>query len=162
MMHQSSNSFNFHTLPELGMLTRAQTISDNLGPDAPSNSIAWKAILLLPRVRRSFILLLSGLAIAIVLWGIGYKVSLYQSHSSSVSRAGITKLWTETRHSTLPKGYMAKNASDVPSDSLYLPSSCPHLFILSCSVLCVEHARRDHRKSLYFLRSFRSPPFQNL
>ena len=54
-----------------------------------------------PRWRRLFrpcTLAFTGLAIAVFLWGLSYKLSLYQSDRSPVSRLAIAKLWIEPRH----------------------------------------------------------------
>ena len=43
---------------------------------------------------------LIGLAIAVALWGFGYKLSRYSHHSDISSRASIAKLWDKHQDST--------------------------------------------------------------
>ena len=40
---------------------------------------------------------LIGLALAVVLWGIGYRMSLYRSHPDPSVRMGVAKLWVGSR-----------------------------------------------------------------
>lgn len=42
-------------------------------------------------------LLLVGLALAVILWGLEYKLSLYQPHPYHSARVGVAKLWLGPR-----------------------------------------------------------------
>jgi hypothetical protein len=50
---------------------------------------------------RPFPLALVGLAIAVALWGYGYKLSLYHSHPTPSSLASVAKLWDGPRNASL-------------------------------------------------------------
>ena len=62
------------------------------------------------RLLHPYSLGLVGLAFAIVLWGTGYKLSLYCPHPDSLSRVPVAKLWTEPRTPSLAaiSGRLAK------------------------------------------------------
>ena len=54
---------------------------------------------------------LIGLALAVVLWGIGYKLSLYRAHPSPCVREGVAKLWVGPRNSACIKSAPRKVAA---------------------------------------------------
>jgi hypothetical protein len=44
-----------------------------------------------------------SLALAVVLWGLEYKVSLYHPHPDHRARVGVAKLWVEPRRAVVAK-----------------------------------------------------------
>jgi hypothetical protein len=48
---------------------------------------------------RPVILAVMGLAIAVILWGIAYKLSLYRSHQNHHASLNVAKLWVGPRES---------------------------------------------------------------
>jgi hypothetical protein len=61
-------------------------------PQAQSQNSSWRL------VSRPYAFGIVGLAIAVFLWGYGYKLSLYHCHSGSSSNTTVAKLWIETRN----------------------------------------------------------------
>jgi hypothetical protein len=102
---------------------------------------------------------LLALAIAIALWGFGYKLSRYDPHPSAASRASIAKLWD-------------KRPGSLTTDALSLRlrshlSSWPQPFWISIqphgkeASAVLELDPRDKRASSVFrsLNPSRSPPY---
>lgn len=58
-----------------------------------SAASSWKALL------RPFSLGLIGLALAVFLWGLAYKLSLYHPHRSHATGANVAKMWVGPRKS---------------------------------------------------------------
>ena len=74
---------------------------------------------------------LLALAIAVVLWGLAYKLSLY-NHPGSSPRAVVAKLWTGPRSPALVLPPMGRRSPHVPVSLDFLPSSAtplPHIEI---------------------------------
>jgi len=68
-------------------IVRPQSESEKFGTSS------WKAIL------RPFSLGLIGLALAVFLWGLAYKLSLYHPHRSLAAGTNVAKLWVGPRKS---------------------------------------------------------------
>jgi hypothetical protein len=62
---------------------------------------------------RPLALSLAGLGLAVVLWGLGYKLSLYRPHPTPSTRAGVAKLWAGPRK-TAKAGIRGANLSKKP------------------------------------------------
>ncbi len=76
-----------------------------------------------------------GLAIAVLLWGFSYKLSLYRFHPAPTSRVCVAKLWFEQRNSSVAA------ASRLTSD-LRPGSSLPALLIAGQQAPTAMRARR--------------------
>jgi hypothetical protein len=61
-----------------------------------------------------------GLAIAIVLWGYGYKLSLYYRDAASSARIPVAKLWIEPRSASVAAATSLKASSQLAHRSLAL------------------------------------------
>ena len=97
-----------------------------------------------------------GLAIAVVLWGTGYKLSLYHRHP--VPPVPVAKLWVESRNASLSVASGLKAKSHFVSDSqasFYPIQRFPYHSRASVCVLSV--CMRDIAY-FGFLIPFRSPP----
>ncbi len=96
-----------------------------------------------------------GLALAIVLWGYGYRLSVYQSHRDAASRTLAAKLWVDQRHSACTVGVQQQHP---PSEA---PEPSPlHSFHLVCvCALVVGPMRVRFARSSKSLLPLRSPPF---
>jgi len=103
---------------------------------------------------------LLGLAIAIALWGFGYKLSRYNPHPSAASRASIAKLWDKRPGSFPPDPSSLRLRS-------HLPSGPQPLWVLiqtwngKETSVALDSDEQDKRSSSVFrnLNSSRSPPF---
>jgi hypothetical protein len=110
------------------------------------------------RLFRPFTLGIAALAIAIALWGIGYKLCLHPRHSSSSSQIPVAKLWIESRDD------LRATASRLRVAAHFVPSS--HAFSVpvqrlprfSWTAACT--LSRCMRNLVYFdsLFPLRSPP----
>jgi len=61
------------------------------------------------------------LAIAVALWGYGYKISLYNPDPNSAVRASVAKLWVERRCAEILTHPNHKSAPRINADSQSLP-----------------------------------------
>jgi hypothetical protein len=59
---------------------------------------------------------LIGLALAVVLWGTGYKLSLYRPHPSPSVRVGVAKLWVAPQPRACVKSVQTKVTTRLPPD----------------------------------------------
>ena len=55
------------------------------------------------KVSSALALELLALALAVFLWGLGYKLSLYHHHSRADQCSGVAKLWINPRHPATPR-----------------------------------------------------------
>jgi hypothetical protein len=83
---------------------------------------SWRSI------RRPCALGLIGLAIAVVLWGLGYKLSLYHQHPNPAPLTAVAKLWTGPRGLSVPvvsvsgtRSHLIPGLSAIPSQNHWLP-----------------------------------------
>jgi hypothetical protein len=61
---------------------------------------------------------LIGLAIAVVLWGIGYRLSLYRPHPDPSVRMGVAKLWVGSRRAVCVSNARTKLVAVTPDPQL--------------------------------------------
>jgi hypothetical protein len=52
-----------------------------------------------------------GLAVLVMLWGLGYKLSLYRHHANATPRTPVAKLWAGPRSKDLARIAIARRAS---------------------------------------------------
>ena len=96
-----------------------------------------------------------GLALAIVLWGYGYRLSVYQPHRDAASRTLAAKLWVDQRHSACAaSGQQQHPPSEAPEPS---PLHSFHL-VCVCALIVLPTRVRCARSSKSLL-PLRSPPF---
>jgi hypothetical protein len=97
------------------------------------------------------------LAIAIVLWGIGYRLSLYRPHRNPSARASVAKLWVSPRKTvyfTSPKKQHA-----LPSPDFHLIGVHNHTSPSGpVAVLVFAAASASNVRVRLLLRALRSPP----
>jgi hypothetical protein len=97
------------------------------------------------------------LALAIVLWGIGYRLSQYRPHPDPSARASVTKLWvgprkavcfsSPTKKFALPSPYSQLAEAQIDTS----PSGLDAILVISAA--SVSHVRVH-----LLLRTLRSPP----
>jgi hypothetical protein len=68
---------------------------------------------------RPLTLSLLGLALAVVLWGLEYKVSLYHPHPNHSARVGVAKLWVGPRNAVFAKSSRIRTPA-APAPELHL------------------------------------------
>lgn len=100
-----------------------------------------------------------GLALALVLWGYNYRLSLYQPHRDTAARTLAPKLWIDQRHAAGATGSQlgAETQPQTSFDALDLLP--PYSFELIC--VCLLVAPPTHIRRARFFRSLlplRSPP----
>ena len=90
--------------------TRASVLRTR--PLAQSQNSSWRL------VSRPCALGIVGLAVAVFLWGYGYKLSLYHCHSGSSSHTPVAKLWIEPRSAPIAA------ASSLKAKSHFVACNC--------------------------------------
>ena len=100
---------------------------------------------------------LIGLALAVVLWGIGYRLSLYRPHPDPSVRMGVAKLWVGSRKAVCVSNARTKLVAVTPDPQLLhdqnLTSPCnAYAFLESPSGSALSIRFR------LLLRTLRSPP----
>jgi len=110
---------------------------------------------------RPFSLGLVGLAVAVFLWGLAYKLSLYHSQQNNGARTIVAKMWVGPRPNLV--ALKSARSSDRPTSNLQL------ILILACRPFPRTHTTAyaaamlpiDSR-SRYLLTALRSPPPQSI
>ncbi len=103
---------------------------------------------------------LIGLAMAVALWGFGYKLSLYHLHAHPSSRVPVAKLWIEPRNAS------ESAASSLNAKSHLVPASQAFLVPvqrlprLIRTITCILPECRCDVAYFDLLIPFRSPPTQ--
>jgi hypothetical protein len=112
--------------------------------------------------RRRSILAFFGLALAVVLWGFSYKLSLYQSHPDPVVRVQVAKLWVDQRNAaaTVAPRAAAKGQRVRVSQSLALAERQDQSARIAARLTLPAPVKRHG--SVDFLIPFRSPPSNSL
>jgi hypothetical protein len=79
---------------------------------------AYKKTLLLVSIGSLTVSLL-GLALAVVLWGLEYKLSLYHPHPNNSARVRVAKLWVGPRNAASTQSVSTKSTAQ-PTPGLHL------------------------------------------
>jgi hypothetical protein len=98
-----------------------------------------------------------GLAIAVVLWGTGYKLSLYHRHPAP-SPVPVAKLWIESRNASLAVASGLKTKSHFVSDSQTYLDPIQRLPQQGRAGVCILSVCTHDVAYFGFLIPFRSPP----
>jgi hypothetical protein len=106
---------------------------------------------------RPYTLGILGLVIAVVLWGAGYKLSLYHRHTTP-SSVPIAKLWIESRNASAAAASRFKTKSHLLSVSQAFIAPIQRLPRLNCAIASTLSACSRDVAYLGFLIPFRSPP----
>jgi hypothetical protein len=99
-----------------------------------------------------------GLAIAVFLWGFGYKLSLYHPHPTPTSQASVAKMWVKSRND-LAAGPRKLNATQdlIPGSQVFVASGL-QLTAPAKDVPCgTPEVARTAATSVFLIPS-RSPP----
>jgi hypothetical protein len=112
------------------------------------------------RASRPWALGLIGLAIAVALWGFGYKLSRYSLHSDISSRASFAKLWDKHQDSA----QVAENAKLTPQSHPGLETQAIFALLQDTPELERPAGCHSEESKLILLWSssllpLRSPPF---
>jgi hypothetical protein len=94
-----------------------------------------------------------GLALAIVVWGYGYRLSVYQPHRDPASRTLSAKLWLDQRH-TVSASDSQQNASSAAAE----PSPLHSFHLICVCTLVIWPVRVRSVRSSKSLLPLRSPP----
>ncbi len=78
-----------------------------------------------------------GLAIAVVLWGFGYKLSLYHRNTAPSARIPVAKLWIEPRGASVAAASRLKVNSYLAPGPQAFSARIQRLPTLSCAVACI-------------------------
>jgi hypothetical protein len=98
-----------------------------------------------------------GLAIAVVVWGAGYKLSLYHRHAT-LSSAPVAKLWIESRNASVSAASRFKAKSHLVPGSQAFSVPIQRLPHFSRTVACILPVCTRGVAHFDFRIQFRSPP----
>jgi hypothetical protein len=99
-----------------------------------------------------------GLAIAVVLWGYGYKLSLYYRDAASSARIPVAKLWIESRSASVAATSSLKASSHLAHRSLALSVRIQRFPGLSRIVACIPLLSERRVAFFDLLIPSRAPP----
>jgi hypothetical protein len=99
-----------------------------------------------------------GLAIAVFLWGYGYKLSLYYRDAASSARIPVAKLWIEPRSASVAAGPSLKASSHLAHRSLALSVRIQRFPGLSRIVACIPLLSECRVAFFDLLIPSRAPP----
>jgi hypothetical protein len=110
-----------------------------------------------PHIFRPLGICLIVLAVAIVLWGIGYKLSLYRPHLDPSARVSVAKLWVGPRKAVCFSSPTQRVAPPSPYSQLAQVQN--HTFPSGRDpILVISAAPVSNGRVRLLLRSLRSPP----
>jgi len=98
-----------------------------------------------------------GLALAVVLWGTGYRLSLYHHHATS-SVIPVAKLWIESRNASMATASRLKTKSHLIPCSQVFSAPIQRLPLYSRTLVCILCVCPRDVAYFSFLVPFRSPP----
>ena len=135
------------------------TITPMASPStAPPRRIVagWKSCFW-SRIYRPHFLGFSGLALAVALWGFGYKLSLYHPHPAPSLRTIVAKLWIEPPNASIDAVRRLRNQSNVAASPQALCASIRYPR-LERAVVSVFPSKGCGVQSSSFPTPLRSPP----
>jgi len=101
---------------------------------------------------------LLGLALAVVLWGLEYKVSLYQPHPNGSARVGVAKLWVGPRNTVFAKNNCIRKSAAPTPELHVLTTPCVSTSDSNDGTRCPEAELIPGIGCLCHPRTPRSPP----
>jgi hypothetical protein len=103
-------------------------------------------------------LALAGLAVAIALWALGYRLSTYQLHPGSTGQTAAAKLCVEPRNASFAAVSPLKAGAHRVTGLPAILTSVRPIAAIASGFICVP-LERVHRPATFdFLIPFRSPP----
>jgi hypothetical protein len=101
---------------------------------------------------------LLGLALAVVLWGLEYKVSLYHPHPNHSARVNVAKLWVGPRTAAFTKNNCVRKSTAHSPELHLLTSSSVSAFDSNDGARCQVAESIPGTEHLSDQRAPRSPP----
>ncbi len=101
---------------------------------------------------------LIGLVLAVVLWGIGYRLSLYRPHPAPSVRACVAKLWVGPRDSVCIRGSRTKATTPPAPNSQLLGAKACTLPSFLAGMLHFSTTAANGSRFRLLLGTLRSPP----
>lgn len=145
----------FNQVSAWGTLTVAPLASPSTAP--PRRIVAgWRSILW-NHIYRPHFLGFSGLALAVALWGFGYKLSLYHPHPAPAQRTIVAKLWTEPPNASIVAAQRHRNQSNTLAGPQALCTSIQYSHLDRAPVSAFTSKGRGVQSSS-FPAPLRSPP----
>lgn len=102
-----------------------------------------------------------GLALAVVLWGFGYKLSLYHRHPTPIQHVDVAKFWLEQSNCSIDTAQNLRRQFFIVAGPQALGSTFSWLPRLNRAALCTATAQRAALLTRRLSISPRSPPPQN-
>ena len=101
---------------------------------------------------------IAALAIAVVLWGYGYKLSLYERNTSPSARTPVAKLWIEPRAASVATASSIKAISHSVAGAQAAVATVPRLPGPCRAFACILFLRKHHVVLFDLLVPARAPP----
>jgi hypothetical protein len=124
---------------------------------APFGAVARKDVPLWTKARPLTLGLL-GLALAVVLWGLEYRVSLYHPHPNHSARLGVAKLWVGPRTTAFVKNNCLRQSAGHTPEWRSLTSSSVSTSDSNDGTRCQAAESIPGTEHLSDQRAPRSPP----
>lgn len=118
---------------------------------------SWSSILSL---LRPLPIALVALAIAIVLWGLGYKLSLYHFRHPDTLHTVVAKLWVDQRW-VCSLGLARAQAAGLTATQAPSPKCVDSAPYLPTSLICLRDHEPNACNSSFLFRVLRSPPLHS-
>jgi hypothetical protein len=99
-----------------------------------------------------------GLAVAVFLWGYGYKLSLYHCHSGSSTHTPVAKLWIEPRSAPIAATSSLKAKSHFVARSQAAVATVQRLPSMCRAFACILPLRERRAVLFDLLVPSRAPP----
>jgi hypothetical protein len=99
-----------------------------------------------------------GLALAVVLWGYGYRLSLYHRNAAPSARIPVAKLWIEPRSASAAATSRLKINLHLPPGSQALSVRIPRLPSLTRAAACIPPLNECCAAFVDLLIPSRAPP----
>lgn len=146
-------------MPGFSSIVSAQ---DQMQDDLPGVGMtAWSSVFRRTRVKKPCAVGLIALAIAVALWGFGYKISLYSPRLDPASRASVAKLWVERRGpSTTPGIHLTPRLRTTADSQPPLLFACLKFTRMEFFELFTGFSVARVPANIAFLLPARSPPFK--
>jgi hypothetical protein len=98
-----------------------------------------------------------GLAIAVVLWGYGYRISLYHRHAAPLANASVAKLWIDPNGASVAVPSRLKAKAHLLPGSQAFAGPVQRFHRLSSAAACTVPLC-ERRVAFFLLIPSRAPP----
>ena len=149
----------FDQMPRSPIPTNANTARESVlgtSPQAQNQNASWR------QVFKPCAFGIAGLAVAVFLWGYGYKLSLYLCRSESSSRVPVAKLWIGPRTASVAAASSLTASSHFVAGSQTAVAIVPQLPSMCRAFACILPLCERHAVLFDLLVPSRASPLLRL